>query len=107
MDILSDFKNSDKIFPFIKDTNIIQKNENQIVTKEILFVGSKNYEFEQKSSHTVTSSSIETDTLSGPLKGSKLQILFKPKNLGTQVVIHANLKLGFKYMILTLLLKKK
>lgn len=107
MDILSDFKNYDKIFPFIKDTNIIQKNENQTVTKEILFVGSKNYEFEQKSSHTVTSSSIETNTLSGPLKGSKLQILFKPKNLGTQVVIHANLKLGFKYVILTLLLKKK
>ena len=76
MEILADFGNYEKFFPYIKECRIITRENNYIITEEILFIGGRNFRFKQKSRHQVSTDSINTKTLSGPLAGSELDLIF-------------------------------
>ena len=85
----------------------MNKKENSVLTEEIFFVSGKNFQFKQESIHEIGSNYVETVTRSGPLKGSKLKFVFEPKNSGTLVLIHIELKLCFKYLLFSRFIKNK
>tara|TARA_B100001123_G_C14779703_1_gene816066 strand:- start:253 stop:687 length:435 start_codon:yes stop_codon:yes gene_type:complete len=105
---ITDFENLSSYLPNqLKEIKILEKTTNSVMTEEtILFKTIFKKTFKQKSLHKISSNEINTEIISGPSKGTIITIIFQNHENGTKIDINTNLKLEFKYKILTPLIKK-
>ncbi|NDF25654.1 MAG: hypothetical protein EB149_06690 [Thaumarchaeota archaeon] len=107
--IAADFQVYKKLLPDqILDVKIVQKDESHIVTEEILLFASViKKEINQQSRHKIIEGDvIDSEIISGPLKGSTVHAQFIESPTGTKVSISFELKVSLMYKILTPLIKK-
>ena len=92
----------------IKEVKILERKNNEIITKEtIIFSTLIKSPFVQKSHHTIISDKeLLTKILEGPAKGSIVKITCNKNEQGSQIEFDANLKLSFKAKFLTPFIKK-
>lgn len=91
----------------LKNVEIIEKNDNETITQEILtFKTIIKNEIEQKTKHSVENNTIKSEILSGPAKGTTVNITYDKEDEGTLVFIKFNLKLSLKAKFLQPLIKK-
>lgn len=107
--IATDFETYKKLLPDqILNIKILQKNENEIITEEtLLFASVIKKEITQQSRHKIIDNNIvDSNIISGPLKGSEVHAQFEENSEGTKISISINLRITLKYKILTPLIKK-
>lgn len=107
--IATDYENFTQFFPDqIKSIKIIEKN-NHITTEEILVFSTKlKSKILQKSSHEIIGENkILSKIISGPFNGSSIEINFEEIDKGTNISVHANVKIELKYRILAPIIMKK
>lgn len=107
--IATNFQTYKKLLPDqILDIKIIQQNENEIITEEaLLFASVIKKEINQQSVHKIIDGNIiDSEIISGPLKGSKVHAQFEEHTEGTKISVLLDLKITLKYKILTPLIKK-
>ena len=107
--IILDYENLPMFLPDqLKKIKILEQNETEIITEEtFLFSSVFKKTIVQKSLHKILSDNhLHTDVIEGIAKGSKIDIFFSDTDLGTNVSINVNLKLGLKYKIFQPLIKK-
>lgn len=107
--IATDFLTYKKLLPDnILDIRVIQKNENEVITEEtLLFASVIKKEITQQSRHKIINENIvDSEVISGPLKGSMVHSQFTENTEGTKVSISCNLKIALKYRILSPLINK-
>lgn len=64
-------------------------------------------EIKQKSLHKqIADNKLYTEVLSGPAKGTIINVLYEKNNSGTRISIDIDLKISLKYRILLPLIKK-
>jgi len=92
----------------IKDVKIIEKNGSTVITEETLVLSSFiKKEFKQEAKHQqITEHILLTEILSGPAKGSIINIIFSKEEYGTNVEVTIELKLDLKSKILQPIIKK-
>jgi ribosome-associated toxin RatA of RatAB toxin-antitoxin module len=109
IEVATQYENYGKFLePQVKSVKIIEETENGIVTEEIFrFSSILNHEVTQKSLHKKSQQNkIETEVISGPFKGTTLEVSFDNANSMTHVSVFANVKIGIKYKVLSPLVKK-
>lgn len=102
------FENLPNLLPRqLKKMEIMKKEQNKIITKEVLFFKTiiKN-EIIQESSHIIMNNEIITTIISGPAKNSIIKMKLKEKNDGTLIKVEIDLKLILKARILLPIIKK-
>lgn len=92
----------------LKSVKIIDKNEDGITTEEIIVLKTiLKKEISQQALHKkINANTLVTDILSGPAKGSIINVNFENVENGTKVIISIDLKLELKAKILEPLIKK-
>ena len=92
----------------LKSVKIIDKNEDGITTEEIIVLKTiLKKEISQQALHKkINANTLVTDILSGPAKGSIINVNFENVENGTKVTISIDLKLELKAKILEPLIKK-
>ena len=92
----------------LKKITIVEKNDKEIVTDEILIFSSIiKKEIKQQSIHYEKSKhNLITEILTGPAKGSIIDIYFSPDEIGTKIDVKISLKISLKYKILQPLIVK-
>lgn len=93
----------------IKQVKILEAKNDETITEEILvFSTIFNHEILQKSIHKkINHNTLYTKIISGPFKGTVLEVIYEKKDVGTKVSINADLKLDLKYKILEPIIKKR
>jgi len=107
--LATDFQIYKKLLPDqIRDIKIIEHNTSHIITEEILLFASViKKEINQQSRHKITDNdTIDTEIISGPLKGSTVHAQFVDSTGGTKISVSFELKVSLMYKILTPLIKK-
>jgi len=107
--IATDFQIYKKLLPDnILDIQIIQQTNNQLITEEkLIFASVIKKEINQQSRHKITDCDvIDSEIISGPLKGSTVHAQFTEISSGTKIAINFELKVSLMYKILTPLIKK-
>ena len=107
--LITGFENLPSYMPVqLKKVEIIEKNNIQTITEEIFFFKTLfKKEFKQKSIHEIISSNeMQTKIIDGPAKGTLVQITLKEEEGETTINIKTDLKFGFKYKILSPIVKK-
>lgn len=108
MEIATDYRNFSDIFTGNMKCIVLEENNKETITEEIITTSKVNLKITQKSSHRIIlPNKLETKIISGPLKNSTILITFQKIQDGTSVTINAELKLGLKYKILYFILIKK
>jgi len=91
----------------LKDVKVIQKDNDETITEDtFIFKTIVKKEIKQKSRHKILDNNVIIEILSGPAKGSIVNVLFEKINSGTKVSFSANLKLGLKGKIFSPIIKK-
>jgi len=91
----------------IKSIKVIQSTDEETITEETLtFTSFLKTEIKQQSSHTRDNEKLNSKIISGPFKGSTVQVQFEGNDSGTKVKVVANLKIPLKYKIVSLVIKK-
>ena len=92
----------------IKSVEIIEKNSSYVITEETLHLSSViSKTFVQQTKHyAVQNDVLRSEILSGPGKGSLIEIKFLNVEHGTSVSVNLDIKLGLKYKFLLPLIKK-
>ena len=92
----------------IKSVKIVEKNNDETITEEILVFSSYiKTEITQKALHKKTKpNELYTEIISGPFIGSSLTARFDKTDSGTKVTIDVNLKIPLKYKLATVVIKK-
>ena len=105
---LVDFENMPNLLPRqLKSMEIINKTENEIVTRETLvFKTIVKNEIVQESRHKIGNNEIETTITTGPAKNSIIKMNLERINSGSNVKINIDLKLSLKARILLPVVKK-
>tara|TARA_B100001123_G_scaffold449615_1_gene615691 strand:+ start:14092 stop:17013 length:2922 start_codon:yes stop_codon:yes gene_type:complete len=107
-DILTDYKNISKFFPPQLKTKIIEISENNTILEETLNISILKKQVLQKTIHKkINDNLIQIIVLSGPGKGSIINISLETINQKTKIVVHADIKLSLKYFLMYNFIKKK
>lgn len=107
--LATDFQIYKKLLPDqIRDVKIIEQNPSHTITEEILLFASViKKEINQQSRHKITDNdTIDTEIISGPLKGSTVHAQFMENLGGTKISVSFELKVALMYKLLTPLIKK-
>lgn len=108
MEIATDYDNITEILSGNIKCKVLEKNNDEITTEEIIMFSAFNLQIVQKSIHKkIIPNKLEIKIISGPLKKSLILVMFEKIDSGTRVTISANLKLSLKYIISYFLLIKK
>jgi ribosome-associated toxin RatA of RatAB toxin-antitoxin module len=109
-EVVINYQNYPKIFPDqIKEMSIMKNSEILKTTKEIfVFRSIIQKEIVQESEHKIKKpESIESKIISGPFKNSVMRMDFQnSKEKGTIITISGDLRIGFKFKILSPIIKK-
>lgn len=110
MKLSTDYENISKYLPDqLRSVKIIEQKENgDVITEEIIrFTSIFKKDFVQQTLHkNSTDNNMESEILSGPAKGTTSIIHYKKNNSGSTVNVEIDLKLGLKYKILSMTIKK-
>ena len=92
----------------IKSVDTIEKTSSYTITEETLHLSSViSKSFIQQTKHyTLQNDILKSEILSGPAKGSIIEITFSEIDVGTSVHANIDVKLGLKYKFLLPLIKK-
>jgi len=92
----------------IKSVDIIEKTSSYTITEETLHLSSViSKSFIQQTKHyPLQNDTLKSEILSGPAKGSIIEITFSEIDVGTSVHANIDVKLGLKYKFLLPLIKK-
>lgn len=92
----------------IKSIKILETNNEETVTEEILMFSSfVKGKIAQRSIHKkIAPHELYTEIISGPFKGTVLYALYEKIESGTKITINANLKIPLKYRIISGVIKK-
>ena len=92
----------------IKSVDIIEKTSSYTITEETLHLSSViSKSFIQQTKHySLQNDILKSEILSGPAKGSIIEIIFSEIDVGTSVHANIDVKLGLKYKFLLPLIKK-
>ena len=92
----------------IKSVDIIEKTSSYTITEETLHLSSViSKSFIQQTKHySLQNDILKSEILSGPAKGSIIEITFSEIDVGTSVHANIDVKLGLKYKFLLPLIKK-
>jgi ribosome-associated toxin RatA of RatAB toxin-antitoxin module len=91
----------------IESVEIIKKNDDEIITKEVLVFSTylKN-KITQTSSHKINDNVYFSEILDGPAKGTIVKVKFLAEDLKTKIIIDVELKLSLKAKIFYPIIKK-
>ena len=91
----------------IQSVEIIKKNDDAVITKEILvFATYLKNKITQTSSHKINDNVFFSEILDGPAKGTIVKVKFLAENLKTKIIIDVELKLSLKAKIFYPIIKK-
>ena len=92
----------------IKSVIILEHTPSYTITEETLHLSSViSKSFIQQTKHYVPHDDVlKTEILSGPAKGSIIEIKFSDTENGTSILVNIDVKLGLKYKFLLPLIKK-
>ena len=92
----------------IKSVEIIEKTSSYTITEENLHLSSViSKSFVQQTKHFVLQDDLlKSEILSGPAKGSVIELKFSETENGTSVFVKVDVKLGLQYKFLLPLIKK-
>ena len=106
MKMATDFEVIGKISPIVSSLKILEKNEKQTITEEIIVI--RNHEITQQTAHRkLFDNKLGSEVLTGPFKGTTIQITFERINDYTEATINAEMKLSLKYKFFEPIIKKK
>ena len=109
MDLATKYTDFPKYLPDqIKSVEIIEETSSYVITEETLHLSSViSKSFSQQTKHYLPENSIlKSEILSGPAKGSVIEITFLDIDNGTSVHVTIDIKLGLKYKFLIPIIKK-
>ena len=109
IDLATKYDDYSKYLPDqIKSVDIIEKTSSYTITEETLHLSSViSKSFIQQTKHyTLQNDILKSEILSGPAKGSIIEITFSEIDVGTSVHANVDVKLGLKYKFLLPLIKK-
>lgn len=109
MELATNYESFSNYLPHqLKSVQIIDKNEKETITLEIIeFSSYLKKSFEQKTIHRkISDSELESEVVSGPAKGTKIIMVFQDNDLGTNVSINVELKLSLTGKFLLPIIKK-
>ena len=101
--LITSYENYSEYLPNqIKNVKIIEKNGPIVITEETLVLSTLiKKEFKQKAKHQhIRDHELSTEILSGPAKGSIMDVIFSKEEEGTMVNVKMELKLDLKSKIL-------
>ena len=106
--IVTDYENIHDYLPDqVSSVKVIKQNDKEVITEELLKLSSISLKIKQRSLHKkISDNKLCTEIVSGPVKGTIINIMFEKKDSGTIVYIDIDLKLGFKFKFLQPLIKK-
>ena len=91
----------------IQSVEIIKKNDDEVITKEILvFATYLKNKITQTSSHKINDNVFFSEILDGPAKGTIVKVKFLAEDLKTKIIIDVELKLSLKAKIFYPIIKK-
>ena len=91
----------------IESVEIIKKNDDEVITKEILvFATYLKNKITQTSSHKINDNVFSSEILDGPAKGTIVKVKFLAEDLKTKIIIDVELKLSLKAKIFYPIIKK-
>ena len=91
----------------IQSVEIIKKNDDEVITKEILvFTTYLKNKITQTSSHKINDNVFFSEILDGPAKGTIVKVKFLAEDLKTKIIIDVELKLSLKAKIFYPIIKK-
>ncbi|MBC8250759.1 MAG: hypothetical protein H8E89_04155 [Candidatus Nitrosopelagicus sp.] len=92
----------------IKSVEIIEKTSSYTITEESLHLSSViSKSFVQRTKHYVLQDNLlKSEILSGPAKGSVIELKFSETENGTSIFVKVDVKLGLQYKFLLPLIKK-
>ena len=91
----------------IESVEIIKKNDDEVITKEILvFATYLKNKITQTSSHKINDNVFFSEILDGPAKGTIVKVKFLAEDLKTKIIIDVELKLSLKAKIFYPIIKK-
>ena len=109
MKLSLDYENISEYLPNqLQSIKIIEKDDKQTTTEEVLIFKTvfKNT-IQQKTIHKkISDNSLQTEIISGPAKGTIIDIEFKGTDSGTKVIVEIDLKLNLKTRFLQPVIKK-
>jgi len=108
MRLCTDYESLPKYLPDqLKSVKILEKTDSEITTMEtIQFQHYLKKSFEQKCIHKkISNNKLLTEIISGPAKGSIIQILFEKIDSGSQISVNIDLKLSLKAKFLQPIIK--
>ena len=109
IELATDYMEFPKYLPDqIKSVKILEKTETYTITEETLHLSTIiSKSFTQQTKHYVlVDNLLKSEILSGPVKGSTIEVEYLEIENGTKVVTRINVKLGLKYKFLLPLIKK-
>ena len=109
IELATDYTEFPKYLPDqIKSVKILEKTETYTITEETLHLSTViSKSFTQQTKHYVlVDNLLKSEILSGPVKGSTIEVEYLEIENGTKVVTRINVKLGLKYKFLLPLIKK-
>ena len=107
--LATDFQIYKKLLPDqLRAVKIVEKSQSHTITEEtLLFASIIKKEINQQSRHKITNDNvIDTEIISGPLKGSTVHAQFMENSGGTKISVSFELKVALMYKPLTPLIKK-
>jgi ribosome-associated toxin RatA of RatAB toxin-antitoxin module len=109
IDLATNYESYSEYLPAqLKEIKILEKNESVVITQETLVLSSIfKKEFKQDARHEqISENELITEILSGPAKGSMVNIEFLDESPGTKINVSIDLKLDLKSKILLPIIKK-
>jgi len=109
MDLVMDYQNLPSYLPDqLKSVKIITQQDNKTITEEtILFSSVLKKSLVQQSLHKkISNNQLHTQIISGPAKGTIVNITYEKNSVGTKISIDIDLKLPLKAKFLQPLIKK-
>ena len=92
----------------LKSVKIVEVNNNETITDEVMFFTSVfKKKIEQKTLHKkISDNKLYSQIISGPAKGTVINVLYEKNNSGTRVTVDIDLMLSFKFKLIKPLIKK-
>lgn len=104
----TDYENFPKYFPNIQSVRILEKNDKETITEEVLVFSTiiKN-KIKQRAIHKqISENELYTEITSGPAKGTVITAVYEKIDDGTKVIMSIDLKLSLKAKFLQPFIKK-
>ena len=109
VNLATDYENLPNYIPNqLKSVKIVEVNNNETITEEVLlFISFFTKKIDQSTLHRkISDNELYSQIISGPAKGTVVNVLYEKINSGTKVTINIDLKLSLKVKLLQPLIKK-